>query len=94
VAGGHGWAARGRPAEDDRPERLSGSHMHVPHPAQSGQAAGWLVQGNGWNRCGHAGQAHELHAHLQRAQRRRQVRLGRSQLRVRQLRIQFRGHRR
>jgi len=94
AAGGRGRAARGRPSEDDRPERSPGPHMHVPHAAQGGQAAGRLVRRNGRHRRGHAGQAHELHAHLQRAQRRRQVRLGRGQLRVGGLRDQCRGRQR
>jgi len=87
AAGERDRAARGRPFEDDRPERTSGAHMHVPQAAQGGQAAGRLVRGNGRHRRGHGGQAHELHAHLQRAQRRRQVRLGRGQLRIRRLRV-------
>lgn len=94
AAGGRGRAARCRPLEDDRPERTSGAYMHVSQASQGGQASGRLVRGNGRHRRGHGGQAYELHAHLQRAQRRRQVRLGRGQLRIRRLRVPCRGRQR
>lgn len=94
AAGERDRAAHGRPFEDDRPERTSGAHMHVPQAAQGGQAAGRLVRGNGRHRSGHGGQAYELHAHLQRAQRRRQVRLGRGQLRIRRHRVPCRDRQR
>jgi len=90
TAVGRGRTARGCPAQDERPERISGSHMHVPHAAQRGPAAGRHVQGHRRHHRVHAGQAHELHARLQPAQRRSQVRLGRVQLRAR---VQFQVHR-
>lgn len=81
-ARGRGRAARRVPAQDGRPARAPGARVHVPH-AECAQTAGRYVRG--YRRPGrvHAVQAHELHAHLQRAHRRTELRLGREHIRSR-----------
>lgn len=65
-----GRVARRGPAQDDRPERARGPRVHVSHPAQRGRTTGRHVQGHGRHGRVHVGQAHELHARVQLAQRR------------------------
>lgn len=63
-----GRAAVGGPTQDDRPQRVRGPRVHVSHPAEGGQAAGRLLPRHRRQRCGHAGQAHELYTSIHRAQ--------------------------